>query len=186
MKRERLARKNFLWARILLFIAVASVWVGLVSSQACGAPDSAGCSTNSESRKLDFWLGDWSVTYAGAPDPSSSKVSLELGRCVVMEKWGGGKGHQGINLFAYSADDQHWHGMFADNEGRVHVFEGKAMDGRVEFLGSSRGANGETDLNRIRVVRVGPDEVEQTWEKSADNGAKWTTVFRGEYSRKKD
>jgi hypothetical protein len=44
---------------------------------------------------------------------------------------------------------------------------------------------GESVLNRVRVVRIGADKVEQSWEKSADNGATWTMEFRGEYTRKK-
>jgi hypothetical protein len=182
---KRTALQRLAWEKMLFFVAIALVSMSLACSQACAAPDSAACSGKSESRQFDFWLGDWTVTYPGAPSASSSKVYLELGQCVVVENWSGGKRHEGINMFAYSVDDQHWHGMFADNEARVHVFEGKVADGSAEFLGPSRGAKGETNLNRIRVVRMGPDKVEQTWEKSADNGATWTTVFHGEYSRKK-
>jgi hypothetical protein len=88
-------------------------------------------------------------------------------------------------MSAYSSDDLSWHGMFADNQGRVHVFEGKIGLGAAEFLGPSINAEGKTVLNRIRVVRIDADKVKQTWEESKDNGATWTVEFRGEYSRKK-
>jgi hypothetical protein len=103
---------------------------------------------------------------------------------MVVERWDGGKGHSGENMFAYSADDKKWHGMFADNRGRVHVFEGKVAGGAAEFYGPSRGPNGEAVLNRIRIVRISGDKVEQSWKKSTDQGGTWTTEFRGEYSRK--
>jgi hypothetical protein len=75
-------------------------------------------------------------------------------------------------------------GMFADNEGRVHVFtSGKASDGSAEFEGTSHGPDGESILNRVKVIQLNLNKVEQTWEKSADNGATWNVVFRGEYSR---
>jgi hypothetical protein len=90
----------------------------------------------------------------------------------------------GENMFAYSSDDKNWHGMFADNQGRVHVFEGKVASGSAEFYGPSRGPNGESVLNRIKVVRISADKVEQSWEKSTDSVA-WAMQFRGEYSRKK-
>jgi hypothetical protein len=102
----------------------------------------------------------------------------------LVESWDDGRGHQGENLFAYSADDKSWHGMFADNQGRVHAFTGKVRSGLAEFYGPSRGPKGEAVLNRIRVVRVASDKVEQSWEKSEDNGTSWTAVFKGEYSRK--
>jgi hypothetical protein len=74
--------------------------------------------------------------------------------------------------------------MFADNEGRVHVFtSGKASSGSAEFEGTSRGPSGKTVLNRVRMVRLSPNKVEQTWEKSSDNGLTWNLAFRGEYSR---
>lgn len=149
------------------------------------AADAQSCATTTQSRQFDFWLGDWNVTYPGASVPSSSKVSLDLGQCLLVESWDGGRGHSGKNMFAYSLDDKRWHGMFADNEGRVHVFEGKVAPGAAEFFGPGTAADGQAVLNRIRVVRVGDNEVQQTWEKSSDQGATWTTVFRGDYSRKK-
>ncbi|MGB2665951.1 MAG: hypothetical protein WAK48_18250 [Candidatus Acidiferrum sp.] len=167
-----------------LLVAVPAIFFCLAGDPALAARDPSSCSANAQSREFDFWVGDWDVRYPGAENASSSKVYLELGKCVLVENWDGGKGHEGINIFAYSADDQHWHGLFADNEGRVHVFEGKVSGGAAEFIGPSRGAKGETDLNRIRVTRLGADRVEQTWEKSSDNGASWNIVFRGAYSRK--
>ena len=143
------------------------------------------CAARPESRRLDYWLGTWTVTYPGAPGSSTSKVFLSLGDCLVVETWDGGKGHSGENRFAYSSDDGRWYGMFADNEGRVHVFEGQVKEGTAEFRGTSRGSNGEAVLNRIQVVRASPDKVTQSWEKSTDDGATWTPAFRGEYSRKK-
>lgn len=91
--------------------------------------------------------------------------------------------HKGETIFAYSFDDQSWHGIFADNEGRVHVFEGKVQDGKAEFEGPSRGPNGGVVLNRVRLIRESQDKLEQTWEKSNDEGRSWTTVYQGEYSR---
>jgi len=81
-------------------------------------------------------------------------------------------------MFAYSSDDKSWHGMFSDNQGRVHIFEGKVAQGSAEFTGPSRGPNGQTVLNRIKVVRVAANKVEQSWEKSTDNGATWTIEFQ--------
>lgn len=149
---------------------------------AAAAADS--CARNSANRQLDYWLGSWKIGAAGAPGSAHSTVTLSLDKCLVVENWEGGGGHQGQNVFGYSADDKSWYGMFADNEGRVHVFtSGKVGDGTAEFSGPSRGPNGESVLNRVKVIRLNPNQVEQTWEKSNDQGATWNVVFRGEYSR---
>jgi hypothetical protein len=148
------------------------------------AADAGTCATNSENRQLDYWLGDWKVGAEGSSGNAHSNVSLSLNKCLVIENWDGGRGHTGQNILGYSADDKSWYGMFADNEGRVHVFtSGKVSAGTAQFVGSSRGANGETVLNRVKVTRLSANKVEQTWEKSDDQGNTWNIVFRGEYLR---
>jgi hypothetical protein len=184
MKKEAVVRGSK-WFRNVLLLVLIGAWFSLGPTFAMAAADSGPCSTNSESRQLDFWLGEWTVTYPGMAGSATSKVFLALDQCLLTESWDGGKGHSGTNMFASSSDDKSWHGMFADNEGRVHIFEGKvAAPGSAEFFGPSTSPDGQAVLNRIRIVLVSPNKVEQTWEKSTDKGANWTTVFRGEYSRK--
>jgi hypothetical protein len=166
----------------LLSVVFASIWIGL-AAPAWGAADAAPCA-NPENRALDFWLGKWTIAAPGGTPNATSQVTLELNKCMVVERWDGGRGHAGENLFAYSADDKSWHGMFADNEGRVHVFlDGKVTAGSAEFSGRSLGPQGENILNRVTISRAGADRVEQTWQKSSDDGKTWTTAFRGEYAR---
>jgi hypothetical protein len=155
-----------------------------LTTNGLAATDSAPCAANPENRQLDYWLGNWKIGAAGSSGNAHSTVSLSLDKCLVIETWDGGRGHYGQNVFGYSADDKSWYGLFADNEGRVHVFtSSKVSAGSAEFEGTSRGPNGETVLNRVKVIRLNPNKIEQTWEKSSDNGANWNAVFRGEYSR---
>lgn len=170
--------------RHLVLISIASACMAL-TPQAFGTTTVSSCATAAESRQLDFWVGTWAIGGHGAAANASSNVSLTLDKCVVIERWDGGRGHRGENIFAYSADDKHWHGMFVDNEGRVHTFQdGKASPDGLTFSGPSIGPDGASVLNRVQIIRIGPDRVDQVWEKSADNGSTWSTAFRGEYSRK--
>jgi len=162
----------------LLAAGVASVLPAAVF-----ADDAKPCAAG-EHRQFDYWLGNWSVSYGGPP-AGTSKVELALDQCMIVESWDGARNHSGRTIFAYSSDDHTWYGMFADNEGRVHVFsEGKVANGVAEFRGTSRGPNGETVLNRVKIVRANGDKVEQTWEKSLDNGGTWNMAYRGVYTRK--
>jgi hypothetical protein len=168
---------------VMMIGAAASI---TLAPKAYPAPDPSPCSTSSASRQLDYWLGDWVIGEPRGSMSATSKVYLALDKCLVVESWDGGRGHKGENIFGYSPDDKSWHGMFADNQCRVHVFvDGKVSAGFAEFSGPSRGSDGGTVLNRVRIVQIGPDKIEQIWDKSSDNGATWTTEFRGEYSRKK-
>jgi hypothetical protein len=174
-----LTLKHSAWKSVVL-----AVLFGVVFATNGFAANGPSCSTNPENRQLDFWLGSWKVGAEGSTGNGHSTVSLSLDRCLVVENWDGGRGHYGQNVFGYSADDKDWYGMFADNQGRVHVFtSGKVASGTAEFEGGSRGPGGESVLNRVKVIRLAPNKVEQTWEKSTDNGASWKVVFRGEYSR---
>ena len=162
----------------------AAAWSG-AAPRGFAAAGASPCATDPASKALDFWLGSWTVAAPGGPANATSKVTHELGNCVTVERWGGGGGHLGENLFGYSADDGQWHGFFADNEGRVHVFvDGKVSPGVAEFTGPSRGEQGATILNRVTIRRISDNHVEQIWQKSSDNGKTWTTAFRGEYTRR--
>ena len=167
----------------LVAVMLAGVWLGFLP-RAVASADANPCASNPANRTLDFWLGDWTIAAPGGSQNSTSRVTLELDKCLVIERWDGGRGHSGENLFAYSADDKSWHGLFADNEGRVHVFlNGKAAPGSAEFTGPNRAPDGETVLNRVTISRTDANHVEQLWQKSSDRGKTWTTVFRGEYTR---
>lgn len=172
------------WSIALLAAVLAGVSFGL-SPQAFGAGNPGPCVTNPNNRALDFWLGEWTVAAPDSSSSASSQVTLALDKCTVVERWDDHRGHSGENMFAYSADDKSWHGMFADNEGRVHVFlDGRVASDRAEFTGPSRGLNRETVVNRVTIRRVSDDHAEQAWQKSSDGGKTWTAVFRGEYTRK--
>jgi hypothetical protein len=53
---------------------------------------------------------------------NSNKVYLSCDKCVFVEHWEDGKGHVTEKMRGYSPEEKTWYGMFADNEGRVHVF----------------------------------------------------------------
>jgi hypothetical protein len=167
---------------IVLAFAVIALWLGS-ATHAIAAEGSGSCSADSEVRQLDYWLGNWTMKAADGSS-TSSKVTLSLDKCMFVEHWENRKGHVTEKMFAYSPEDKNWGGMFADNQGRVHIFlAGKVSSGTAEFHGPSRGPNGETVLHKLRVVRTAPDRLQETWEKSLDNGANWINVYRAEYSR---
>lgn len=173
------------WGRAAMLIGVMVMFLIGPGTQAFAAPDSGLCAKQAESRALDFWLGEWTIGVPNEHTHAASKVSHELDGCVVVERWDGGGGHVGENMFGYSADDKSWHGMFADSVGHVHVFlNGHAGSDSAEFSGPSRGPHGEAVLNRITIRRTGPDHVQQLWAKSSDDGKTWATVFHGEYARR--
>jgi len=169
------------WGRLLTWITIVTVTCLSLAPEA-SASNEQGCAGNQQTRQLDYWLGRWTMG-AGA-DQSTSIVTLSLDKCVFVEHWENGKGHVTEKRFAYNPEDKNWYGMFADNQGRVHVFlDGTVSLDAAEFRGPSKGANGGAVLNRLKVTRLAADKIEEVWEKSTDHGATWTTAYRAEYSR---
>ena len=172
------ARKSRLLKPFCLVIAIG-FWLG---SAALAANEEKPCAGSLETRQLDFWLGHW--TMGTGAEKSTSKVSLSLDKCVFVERWENEKGHVTEKVFAYSPEEKNWYGIFTDNQGRVHVFlDGKVTSDLAEFHGPSRGPNGEGVLNRLKIIHVSPDKLEEVWEKSSDKGATWTLAYRAQYSR---
>lgn len=171
-------------ALVLLTVAVSACFLAALPVRAAAGPPP--CAANAQSRALDFWLGSWTVADGEQPSRATSVVSLELGQCLVVENWSDAAGHRGEDLFGYNMDSSTWNGMFADNRGRFHIFgHGTVAAGRAEFYGRSLGPHGKSTLNRVSIVRMTPDDVEQTWQQSTDSGTTWRTVFQGKYSRVK-
>jgi hypothetical protein len=178
--------RTILAKRGIAFAIVALICGGLTARRVAAAPAAEPCAMNASARQLDFWVGDWKISDGENPATATSKVSLELGKCLVAENWSDPAGNRGENFFGYNLDDKTWGGMFADTRGQVHIFvRGTVANGKAVFYGPSRGPHGTPMLNRITIVRLGPGKVEQTWEKSGDNGATWQIEFRGEYLRAK-
>lgn len=172
-------------SRSIAFLALVFAAASFGILPRASATNASSCAANPSNRALDFWLGQWTIAAPGGAANATSTVTLQLDKCLVVERWDGGRGHTGENVLAYSSDDRSWHGLFADNEGRVHIFfYGKASPGSVEFSAPSRGPKGESILNRVTISRINADQVEQLWQKSSDDGKTWTTAFRGQYTRK--
>jgi hypothetical protein len=166
-----------------LMLAAFAVCMAASPSHAAAA-ERQPCAATAQARALDFWLGKWTVIDGEQPSHASSVVSLELGKCLVVEHWRDAAGHRGENLFGFNLDSRTWNGMFADNHGRFHIFDhGTVMGGKAQLYGQSQGSHGGTILNRITIARMAPNHIEQTWQQSADHGATWATVFKGSYSR---
>jgi hypothetical protein len=168
--------------RRILFLFLAALFFSASTLPAMAAADPAPCAANASARQLDFWLGDWSVDSGRG----RSTVQLSLDKCLLIESWASNTSdHRGENVIAYNSDEKTWYGLFVDNRGRAHSMSGAVAPGAAEFRGPGRDESDAPVLKRVRIVQVNPDTVDQVWEKSANNGAQWTTEFKMEYIRKK-
>ena len=77
-------------------------YASVVAAVASAKPP-APCLTDSNSRRFDFWVGDWNVTTQGGAPVGRSSVQSVSGGCALLENWTAGNGGTGKSLNAYNA-----------------------------------------------------------------------------------
>lgn len=146
------------------------------------------CKYDPKSRAFDFWIGAWDVRPNGASPrtpPAENVVTLEYDDCVVHEHWRS-PSSAGESFNVYDASRGEWFQTWVDNGGGLHQYHGNPdADGNMRFFTDLQYAGGEArHPTRLTFFRVGPDEVRQLSEQSADGGKTWTVNYDLIYKRR--
>jgi len=139
-----------------------------------------------ESHQLDFWLGDWELTYtqAGKVDHSRNRVTKTLDGCVVMEVFSGAPGValEGRSLSMYDRTASKWKQTWVDNNGAYLDFVGGPEAGRF-ILSRTFERDGKRIHQRMVFQDVQADTLKWLWQRSGDGGATWATQWEIDYRR---
>jgi hypothetical protein len=145
----------------------------------------AGCD-GAESRQLDFWLGDWDLTYtqAGKVDHSRNHVTKTLDGCVVMEEFSGAPGVvlDGRSVSMYDRTSSRWKQTWVDNNGAYLDFVGGPEPGRF-VLARHFERDGKPIQQRMVFQDIRADSLKWLWQRSDDGGATWATQWEIDYRR---
>jgi hypothetical protein len=134
----------------------------------------------SEYAALDFWVGEWEVTPAGADKPiAHSKVEKLYAGCAVRENWLPLTGNAGGSLSGYDPASRQWAQTWIGSAPGPVYFTGGPVDGKMVLTGAWRGSGpkGEDGLTRMTYSRVETGAVRQHGEFSGDHGLTWQTTF---------
>ncbi len=133
---------------------------------------------------LDFWLGDWKVSWADGGNGTNT-IRRILDERVIEESFDGGDDDdtlKGRSLSVLDARDGRWHQTWVDSTGAYLDLVGVDVDGRIAF-------ERETTIDGARIVQrmVWLDVTEHSfrwqWQRSADGRASWTVVWEIDYRR---
>lgn len=139
------------------------------------------CRVRQESRQLDFWVGEWSVTNPQGQEVGINVVTIDLEGCVVRESWTDGYGNRGTSVNFYDPATARWHQVWTSDNGTVTHYEGEWHDGAMRFLAAGFGdADGEERHRRMTFTPNDDGSVRQLIEQS-DDGRTWTIGFDGLY-----
>jgi len=143
------------------------------------------CLTRAESRRFDFWVGEWDVKNAQGQPAGQSSVQRLLEGCALYENWTDSQGGGGKSLNSYNTDVKQWQQFWTDQYGRVTEYrESDWIDGSLRFTAKQIMPQGPALLH-MTFTPVKPDVVRQFGEMSMDGGKTWTPTFDLYYYRKK-
>jgi len=144
-----------------------------------------GCDTP-ESKRLDFWVGDWELTYTsgGKEAKSRNRITKTLDGCAILEEFSGAPGTKldGRSYSTYDRATQRWKQTWVDNTASYLDFEGATVDGNMAFVRSVTRA-GKVTHQRMVFRDVKADSLTWLWQASPD-GQAWTTQWEIAYRRK--
>ena len=167
-----------------LHLLSLSLVAGVAAAQQ--APPQYGCSSP-ESRQLDFWVGEWDLTYksGNAEGRSRNHITKTLDGCVVLEEFTGPPGTPlvGRSHSVFDRATKQWKQTWVDNTGAYLDFSGGMLpDGRM-FFGREAGPEGKRFRQRMVWEDVKADSMRWLWQRSDDQGATWKTTWEIEYRR---
>jgi hypothetical protein len=145
------------------------------------------CAHGPEFRQLDFWIGDWDVTSAGAT-AGESRVEKMLGECVLLENWTGASGMVGKSFNLWDATTREWRQTWVDSTGGLHEYHGAFADGKMIYQAErlEPAADGKLQPTKLRMTFFDlGGTVRQLGEQSADGGRTWTVSYDLLYTRKR-
>ena len=135
---------------------------------------------------LDFWLGDWDVTWdKGA---GRNRLTRVVGGRGVLEQF---EGHGprgtllGMSLSIRDGEDGPWRQTWIDSSGAYLDFVGVEVDGRIAFERASV-EDGAPTLWRMIWTDVEADALTWRWQRSADGGETWSDQWRIDYRRRSE
>ena len=142
--------------------------------------------TAPEHRQFDFWIGEWEV-FAGPQGDrpvGSNRIERSENGCWLVEHWRGATGNHGTSTNAWDAQYRVWRQFWVGGDGVVLRLEGGLEGKAMVMSGELPKSEGGTQRQRIRWTPQDDGSVIQQWDTSDDDGANWTTSFRGVYRRK--
>ncbi len=166
--------------------------LALLASAPVMAQDAAPTCDAPEYRQLDFWVGEWDVTWVdgdtGEIGAGTNVITRTLDGCVIEERFDGGDSVplRGMSVSTYHRQKEEWRQLWLDNTGAYLPFAGGPVRDRF-ILTLDRPAD-EADAAYRRMVweNIGPDSLDWRWQSSADEGATWSDLWHIRYVRQDD
>ena len=133
---------------------------------------------------LDFWLGDWVVSWTGGGQGTNT-IRRILEDRAIEESFDGSDAESslaGRSLSVRDAANGRWRQTWVDSTGAYLDFVGVEVDGRIAFQREAT-VRGLAVMQRMVWLDVTPGAFRWQWQRSGDSGATWELVWEIDYRR---
>jgi hypothetical protein len=138
-------------------------------------------------KQLDFWLGEWDVSWPGdngAVVHGHNSIHRTLDGCVVEEHFTGGNAMalRGMSVSMFDARSGRWKQTWVDNQGSYLDFTGGFAGGQMVFE-REFARDGKHIRQRMVFKNIRGNEFDWSWERSEDGGKTWQVQWPIHYKR---
>ncbi len=150
-------------------------------------PAAPGPCSGPEFSQMDFWLGDWDVSWDASPGTpagsGSNRIARVLSGCVVEELFDGGpSGLVGRSVSTFHRPLGSWRQTWVDNQGGYFALTGGREGDRFVLVSTRLRDRGPHQRMVFEDIR--PDALTWRWQSSPDGGATWTDAWVLRYRRR--
>lgn len=177
--------------RALLPLLLCLVASSVLASQTASGPNSPSnpCAAL-EQRQLEFWVGEWDLTWPGEKPGQiargTNSIRRVLDTCVVEENFSGEAAMhlRGMSFSIYDTRAGKWKQTWVDNEGGYLDFIGEFKDGKMILARDAVRPDGTKVVQRMVFKNITRNEFDWSWESSSDGGKTWQVQWPIHYKRK--
>jgi|tagenome__1003787_1003787.scaffolds.fasta_scaffold20985662_5 hypothetical protein len=145
------------------------------------APAAGAAEPPDESRQLDFWLGEWALTW----DVGSTRNVIRpiFGGRAILETFdeGAEDGLRGVSISSWDALRATWVQLWADNQGNVFDLHGGPVDEASFELRTDPAADGS--IRRMLFSQIEDDSLEWEWSRRGGGDTEFTPLWQVHYRR---
>jgi hypothetical protein len=174
--------------RFASIVAVTLCAVPALASEAPAPPTPASPPScdSAEHRQMDFWLGEWRLTWQGGT--GTNRITRDFKNCVIVENFSESPANKpphlrGMSVSSYQPLNRMWRQTWVDDQnGYYHLSGGAKPDGTFVLQTVRMGR--EPKMTRMVFEKITRDSLTWRWQESED-GAEWTDRWVIQYRRVK-
>ncbi len=175
-------------SKILAISFLLLIAVSAFAQQSSQTPPPNPC-TLPEQKQLEFWVGDWDLTWPGAnageTGHGTNSIKRIMDGCVVQENFSAmAQPLRGTSVSMFDIATRKWKQTWVDNQGSYLDFTGEFKDGQMILSREAIGPKGGKSLQRMVYKNISANEFDWSWESSKDDGKTWQVQWPIHYKRK--